>query len=164
MTADIFRESEHDLIDHKRDDRLDVFIGGTHLMTLARGRAHPSGKHDHVVDYRRVISSLRRKPMALLNLVYRNRLFPREAYRRTFDILVERPPEKKACRIMVDLRFLAHDRGCEAELAGLLAAAPEAGSCFEAVPRSPRPWSWPQPRPLGPRRRLSEKDRAGDLP
>jgi len=27
------------------DDRLDVFIGGTKLMTLPRGRAHPSGKH-----------------------------------------------------------------------------------------------------------------------
>jgi hypothetical protein len=37
------------------DDRLDVFIGGTHLMTLVRGRAHPSGKHGHVVNYRHVI-------------------------------------------------------------------------------------------------------------
>jgi hypothetical protein len=110
-----------------RDDRLDVFIGGTHLMTLPRGRAHPSGKHDHVVDYHHVISSLRRKPMALLNLVYRNRLFPREAYRHTFDVLQERLSGKQACRIMVDLLALAHDRGCEAELAGALAADLEAG-------------------------------------
>jgi hypothetical protein len=104
------------------DDRLEVFIGGTHLMTLPRGRAHPSGRHGYVVDYRHVISSLRRKPMALLNLVYRNQLFPRQAYRRTFEALVERLPEKKACRIMVELLALAHDRGCEAELAGVLAA------------------------------------------
>ena len=62
------------------DDRLDVFVGGTHLVTLPRGRPHPSGKHDQVVDYRHVIHSLRRKPMALLGLVYRDRLFPREAY------------------------------------------------------------------------------------
>ncbi|MEA3067721.1 MAG: hypothetical protein QOK41_1128 [Sphingomonadales bacterium] len=110
-----------------RDDRLDVFIGGTHLMTLPRGRAHPSGKHDHVVDYHHVISSLRRKPMALLNLVYRNRLFPREAYRHTFDVLQERLSGKQACRIMVDLLALAHDRGCEAELASALAADIEAG-------------------------------------
>jgi hypothetical protein len=109
------------------DDRLDVFIGGTHLMTLPRGRAHPSGKHDHVVDYRHVISSLRRKPMALINLIYRNRLFPREAYRHTFDVLLERLSDKQACRIMVDLLALAHDRGCEAELAGVLAADLEAG-------------------------------------
>jgi len=109
------------------DDRLDVFIGGTHLMMLSRGRAHPSGKHGHIVNYRHVISSLRRKPMALLNLVYRDQLFPREAYRRTFDALLERLPEKKACRIMVDLLAMAHDRGCEAELAGALAADLEAG-------------------------------------
>jgi transposase InsO family protein len=28
------------------DDRLDIFIGGTFLVTLPRGRASPSGKHD----------------------------------------------------------------------------------------------------------------------
>lgn len=42
------------------DDRLDVFVGGTHLVTLPRGRSHPNGKHDQVVDYRHVIHSLRR--------------------------------------------------------------------------------------------------------
>ena len=30
------------------DDRLDIFFGGTHLMALPRGWAHPSGKHDHM--------------------------------------------------------------------------------------------------------------------
>lgn len=109
------------------DDRLDLFIGGTPLMTLPRGRAHASGKHDQVVDYRHVIHSLRRKPMALLNLVYRNQLFPRQAYRRTFDVLLERLSEKQACRIMVDLLALAHDRGCEAELADLLTTDLQAG-------------------------------------
>ena len=63
------------------DDRLDCFLGATQLMTLRRGRPpHGSGKHGHVVDYRHVIHALRRKPMALLNLVYRDQLFPRRAY------------------------------------------------------------------------------------
>ena len=105
------------------DDRLDLFIGGTLLMTLPRGRASSSGKHDQVVDYRHVIHSLRRKPMALLNLVYRDRLFPREAYRRTFDMLIERLPERQACRTMVELLALAHERGCERELAAQLDAS-----------------------------------------
>jgi hypothetical protein len=103
------------------DDRLDLFIGGTALMTLTRGRPAAAGKHAHVVDYRHVIHALRRKPMALLNLVYRDQLFPRDAYRRTFHRLLEKLPEKSACRIMVDLLALAHDRGCEAELASVLA-------------------------------------------
>lgn len=74
-----------------------------------------------------MIHSLRRKPMALLNLVYRDRPFPRDAYRRTFDRLRERLPDRKACRLIVDLLALAHERGCEAELAGQLAADLDAG-------------------------------------
>jgi hypothetical protein len=96
-------------------------------MTLARGRADAKGKHGHVVDYRHVIHALRRKPMALLGLVYRDQLFPREAYRRTFDRLLEQIPEKPACRLMVNLLELAHDRGCEAELAVILTNDLDAG-------------------------------------
>jgi hypothetical protein len=110
------------------DDRLDLFIGGSPLMTLPRGRPSPCGKHDQVVNYRHVIHSLRKKPMALLNLVYRDRLFPRQAYRQTFDVLLERLTERQACRTMVDLLALAHERNCEAELADELAAGLQAGT------------------------------------
>jgi transposase InsO family protein len=110
------------------DDRLDLFIGGTSLMSLPRGRADAKGKHGHVVDYRHVIHALRRKPMALLGLVYRDQLFPRDAYRRTFDRLLERMPERPACKLMVDLLALAHDRGCEADLAAILTAGLDAGT------------------------------------
>lgn len=109
------------------DDRLEVFLGGTHLLTLPRGRASPDGRHDQVVNYHHVIHALRRKPMALLNLVYRDQLFPRDAYRRAFESLREVLPERQACRIAVDLLALAHDRGCEAELAESLTADLSAG-------------------------------------
>jgi len=109
------------------DDRLEVFLGGTHLLTVPRGRAHPDGRHDQVVNYHHVIHALRRKPMALLNLVYRDQLFPREAYRRAYEALREALPERQACRIAVDLLALAHDRGCEAELAESLVAILETG-------------------------------------
>jgi hypothetical protein len=87
-----------------------------------RGRADANGRHGHVVDYHHVIHALRRKPMALLGLVYRDQLFPRDAYRKTFERLLETFPERTACRLMVALLALAHDRGCEAELANVLAA------------------------------------------
>jgi len=102
------------------DDRLALFIGATPLMTLRRGRPHQNGQTGHVVDYHHVIQALRRKPMALLNLVYRDQLFPREAYRRTFEVLLEQTSERQACRILVKLLALAHDRACEAELAHCL--------------------------------------------
>ena len=103
------------------DDRLELLIGATPLMTLERGRPGPNGKHGHVVDYRHVIHALRRKPMALLNLVYRDQLFPREAYRAMFERLRERLADRLACRTIVELLSLAHDRACEAELATVLA-------------------------------------------
>ena len=100
------------------DDRLECFLGSTPLMTLRRGRPHSNGKHGHVVDYRHVIHALRRKPMALLNLVYREQLFPRRAYGRAFEALLAGDGEKQACRITVGLLALAHDRACEAESPG----------------------------------------------
>jgi transposase InsO family protein len=109
------------------DDRLECFLGGTSLMTLRRGRAHPNGKHGHIVDYRHVIHALRRKPMALLNLVYREQLFPRRAYRRAFDALLAADGEKRACRAMVGLLALAHERACEAELAAAIDTELDAG-------------------------------------
>ena len=83
------------------DDRLEVYLGGSPQMTLARGRAHAHGKHGHVVDYRHVIHALKCKPMALLGLVYRDQLFPRQAYTRTFEALTASLPARAACRTMV---------------------------------------------------------------
>jgi len=99
------------------DNRLELFLGGSTLMTLPRGRASSSGSHGHVVNYHHVIHSLRKKPMALMGLVYRDQLFPRRAFGDMFAVLLEQTGEKAACRMTVDLLALAHDRGCEAELA-----------------------------------------------
>jgi len=109
------------------DDRLECFLGATPLMTLRRGRPHSSGKHGHVIDYRHVIHALRRKPMALLNLVYREQLFPRRSYQRAFEALLAGDGEKQACRTIVGLLALAHDRACEAELAEAIDAELDAG-------------------------------------
>ena len=117
----------HKLLVRLYDDRLDVFQGATHLFTLARGRPGPNGKHGHVIDYRHVIHSLRRKPMALLNLVYRDQLFPRRAYARAFDALLAEAGEKAACKTMVGLLALAHERVCEAELAATIEEELDAG-------------------------------------
>ena len=55
--------------------------------------------------------------MALNNLVYRDQLFPRPAYARAFETLCAELGDKRACKVTVELLALAHDRGCEAELA-----------------------------------------------
>ena len=109
------------------DDRLEVYLGGSPQMTVARGRAHAHGKHGHVVDYRHVIHALKCKPMALLGLVYRDQLFPRQAYARTFEALTASLPARAACRTMVGILALAHEQACEAELANRLATDLEQG-------------------------------------
>jgi hypothetical protein len=119
----------HRLNVHLYDDRLDCFLGSTRLLTLRRGRPpQGSGKHGHVVDYHHVIHALRKKPMALINLVYRDQLFPRRAYAHAFEALLAQESEKQACRTMVGLLALAHDRACEAELAHAIDADLDAGA------------------------------------
>ena len=59
--------------------------------------------------------------MALLNLVYRDALFPRPAYRLAWETLLASGDPRAACKSMVSLLALAHDRGCEAELGATLA-------------------------------------------
>jgi hypothetical protein len=132
---------------HLYDDRLECFQGSTPLLTLRRGRPEPSGKHAHVVDYRHVIHSLRRKPMALMNLVYRDQLFPRRAFALTFEALLAGLGERPACRVMVGILALAHERGCEAELALALQAdldqgvLPELAALIERF--RPKDAAWP---------------------
>jgi len=104
------------------DDRLELFLGSAHLETLARGRAPDRGRggHAHVVDYRHVIHSLRTKPGAFANLIYRDALFPRTEYRRCWDALVDALALRRACQVIVGLLWLAHDQACEADLASEL--------------------------------------------
>jgi transposase InsO family protein len=118
----------HRLRVHTYDDRLECFLGGTPILTLRRGRPpQANGKRAHVVDYRHVIHALRKKPMALLNLVYREQLFPRQAYARAFEALLASEGEKRACRVTVELLALAHERTCEVVLAEAIEADLDAG-------------------------------------
>ncbi|WP_374189886.1 IS21 family transposase [Rhizobium rhizogenes] len=104
------------------DDRLECYLGASHAFTLPRGRPPSGGKgqHGHVVDYRHVIHSLRRKPQAFANLVYRDQLFPRLAYAQTWQAMSEALDQRVACKTMVGLLWLAHSNACEAELALVL--------------------------------------------
>ena len=115
------------------DDRLELFLGATHLMMRARGRSQGDGRHGHVVDYRHVIHALRRKPGALPGLVYRNQLFPRAAYRDLFEAAMAVLPQAQASRLVVEALFLAHERACEAELAAAIAEALDAGALPDMV-------------------------------
>jgi hypothetical protein len=97
------------------------------MMTLRRGQPVSDRKGGHVVDYRHVIHALRKKPMALSNLVYRDQQFPRQAYRKAFEALRAEVGDKRACQVTVELLAMAHDRACEVELAQVIDAELGAG-------------------------------------
>lgn len=111
----------HRLRVHVHDDRIEAFLGATHVLNHPRKRQRIDGKRVHVIDYRHVIHALRRKPQALAGSVFRDSLFPRAEYARAWARLSEALPQKEGCRRMVALLALAHDEGCEAELAHLIA-------------------------------------------
>ena len=136
---------------HVYDDRIEAWLGATHVISHPRLRGRGDGVRRHRVDYRHVIHALRRKPQALAGSVYRDGLFPRTEYAAAWAALSEALPQRDACRRMVELLWVAHDEACEAELAGLIAEDLAAGRLPEAQRLRPR---------LEPRRRSLPDDLA----
>ncbi len=79
-------------------DRIELYLGAKRYDVLARVRPG-KGKRARGVDYRHVIRSLQRKPMALKDWVHRDQLFPRDAYRRAYDKVVAKHGDRRACRV-----------------------------------------------------------------
>ena len=72
---------------HVYDDRIEAFLGATHVVTHPRRRGREDGLRVHCVNYRHVIHALRRKPQALAGSVYRDGLFPRSEYAEAWTAL-----------------------------------------------------------------------------
>jgi hypothetical protein len=134
---------------HVYDDRIEAWLGATHVVSHPRLRSRGDGVRLHRVDYRHVIHALRRKPQALAGSVYRDGLFPRSEYAAAWAALSDALPRRDACRRMVDLLWLAHDEACEAELAALIAEELASGGLPDAYRLKPR---------LEPRRRSLPTD------
>ena len=87
----------------------------------------PGGGRARMIDYRHFIDSLKRKPQAFKALVFRDALFPREAYRRTWEQLDLRLTQRQACQSIVALLEIAAHDGVEGVLAERLDALLAAG-------------------------------------
>ena len=80
-----------------------------------------------MIDYRHFVDALKRKPQAFKGLVFRDALFPREAYRRTWEQLDLRLSRRQACQTIVALLEMAARDGVESVLAERLDALLTAG-------------------------------------
>jgi len=103
-------------------ERLDCYLSGVLVLSRPRGVRAPDGGRGRMIDYRHFIEALKRKPQAFKGLAFRDSLFPREAYRRTWEQLDQRLPQRQACQCIVGLLELAAMEGVEALLAERLDA------------------------------------------
>jgi len=108
-------------------DRLDCYLGGALVLSRARGTRSAVGGRGRMLDYRHFIDALKRKPQAFKGLAFRDALFPREAYRHTWEQLTAKLTPRQACQTMVGLLALAAHDGIEALLAQRLEALLGAG-------------------------------------
>jgi len=100
-------------------DRLECYLSGALVLTLSRGTRGDSGR-GRALDYRHFVDELKRKPQAFAGLAFRDALFPRPAYRRAWEALSQKLPQRQACKSIVGLLELAAKDGVEAALADAL--------------------------------------------
>ena len=108
-------------------DRLECYLSGALVLSLARGSSVPGRRRGQVLDYRHFVDALKRKPQAFKGLAFRDALFPREAYRQMWAQLEARLPQRQACQSIVALLEMAAREGVEGALAGRLDALLLAG-------------------------------------
>ncbi len=96
------------------DDRLEVYYAQKRQLTVERLR----GRGGHRINYRHVIWSLSRKPGAFQRYRYREDLFPTIVFRRAYDALSDRLPQRRAdIEYLGCLKLAAETMECEVEAA-----------------------------------------------
>jgi hypothetical protein len=104
---------------HIYDNRLEFFSGIQRILTL--DRVHPKGKRRmRVIDYRHVVHSLVKKPMAFYNAELRDDILPNKDWRRLWQDVMKRLSAKDACYLIVDALSLASQLSDEEKVAHAL--------------------------------------------
>lgn len=109
----------HRLMVRLHERHLECWLGGQCVLTVNRAQYRDGQKSARQIDYRHLVSALKRKPGAFARWVLRDAAFPRDVYRLTWERLSAALPEREACKAIVGLLALAAD-GHEAQLAGEL--------------------------------------------
>ena len=112
---------------HIYDSRIVCYLGTTPVLDLERSWRHRSDAARRQVDYRHLIGSLVKKPQAFRHSVFRDDLFPRDVFRRAWDVLDRELDARKACKVYVGLLHLAAMHAAEEALSHHLAAVLDRG-------------------------------------
>lgn len=103
------------------DDRLACYLGSALAVTLQR--LHPGGtQRARQIDYRHLIDSLARKPMAFFHAELRDDILPDDTWRQLWQQSCQCLAPRQACYLMVGALELAATHDNEAEVAAALQA------------------------------------------
>ena len=98
------------------DNRLACYLGSAHAITLQR--LHPKGtQRARQIDYRHVIGSLARKPMALYHAQLRNDILPNDQWRQLWQRGGQQLAPRQLCYLLVGALEIAATHDNEAEVA-----------------------------------------------
>ena len=101
------------------DDRLACYLGSTHTVTLSR--LHPKGsQRARQIDYRHLIGSLARKPMAFYHAELRDNILPNHHWRELWRQGCQRLAPRQLCYLIVGALELAATHDNEARVATTL--------------------------------------------
>ena len=88
------------------DARLEGYLGAVHVFTLNRVHVK-SGVRARKIDYRHIIDSLSRKPMAFYHATLREDILPNDAWRRLWSEICQKLAPRQACHLIVGALSLA---------------------------------------------------------
>jgi len=97
-------------------DRLCCYLGGTLVAKLHRVYGQGKKRRASNIDYRHVIDSLIKKPMAFFSSQLRDELLPNAQYRQIWHTISSVLSAREASRLMVGLLHLAAKANCESAL------------------------------------------------
>lgn len=109
----------HRIMVRLHERHIECWLGGQCVLTMPRATYRGGQKYARQIDYRHLVSALKRKPGAFARWVLRDATFPRAVYRQTWERLAAALTEREACKTIVGLLSLAAD-GHEAQLASEL--------------------------------------------
>ncbi|MDQ5884671.1 MAG: hypothetical protein QG556_1011 [Pseudomonadota bacterium] len=112
---------------HLYHDQLKCFYGGTLVATLNRVYGRGALRRAKNIDYRHLIHSLCKKPMAFYKSAHRDALLPTESYKQIWQNISSNNPSREASKLMVGVLHLAASTNKEKQISDRVMAMFDSG-------------------------------------
>ena len=106
----------HNLRIRLYSEHLECYLGNSYVLTLQRVYGQGTKRRAKLVDYKHVIHSLVKKPLAFGGSQLRDDLLPNKQYQQIWHYVNNNMSKAKACKFIVGLLYLAASEDCETDL------------------------------------------------